>query len=501
MEINRIRDFVYRFESRFPVQHWQYEGVDVWPVFRILLYTECRDILVSNENKVSLDWRKKTSSKPRPGLSSKLIRYISERLIKKIVPQKRPEVAKKQSRPSQSTPVLFFGSWYFRSDFQGRYINRFFEPLVTYLESKYGIKAPIVEYFGVKRYKDKLPLIKESIIDIGDYRNEISKVIYDISQEPMFGLFFKEFFQNFKTDDLEGIEKTMSTKISNVLSYSSLYGAIFRDYRPKLAICQTFFNEQMFAMIIAARRAGIITVDLGHGYPNQPQNLVYSYLNNVPKQGYNTLPDIFWVWDETIKDTMDNGWVRQQSHHKVMVGGNPWLNLYQSATEKKSVSDKKIILYTMSINFPDPVIIELMKSCTSEFEWWLRVHPALLGSIPELESSLSESGIKYYNLVKANNIPLPDALTQCDIHFSNDSSSIYESIVLGNVPIIVDFKGTDSYKKYIENGLAIKGVNKDVNELTAIMANLLRNDLGKNSKVQNSKLYENLIDDLMTRIN
>lgn len=502
MAINRIKDFVCHFESKFPVQHWQYEGVDLWPVFRILFYTECRDILISNKNNVSLDWRRKKDSKPKQTLFSRSIQYISKKLAKKIVPQNKPQVARKQSQHLQSTPVLFFGSWYFRTDFQGRYINRFFDPLINYLERKYGTKAPIVEYFGLKTYKDKLPFIKETLIDIGDYRDQNSNTTYNISREPMFVLFFKEFFQNVKIDDIEGIEKTMATKISNVLTYRSLYSAIFRDYSPKYAICQTFFNEQMFAMIIAARQAGVISIDLGHGYPNQPQNMVYSSLNKVPEQGYNSLPDMFWVWDETIKDIMDKGWVSQQSYHKVIVGGNPWLNLYQSTTEKKRISDKKILLYTMSINFPDQIIIEMMKNCSSEFEWWLRVHPALSGSISDLESSLSESGIRNYNLAKANSISLPEALTQCDIHLSNDSSSIYESIVLGNVPIIMDSKGTDSYRKYIEKGLAIDGANKEVEELKSTIHDLLRNNMNinKNTTTTKFKLYEDVVDQLMAQI-
>lgn len=471
-----IKNIILDFEKDHDAHTWSYEGMDLWPILRSLVYVECRNDILSSENGVQLDWKKGREKRKLRSILRKLTFYFKNQNSKESsIPDNQSIEAERE--------VLFFGSWYFRSYFDGTFINKFYFPLITYLKQELKINALEVEYSTHPKYLRDYQKLKGEL----DFVENYPKADQDSQRKE--ALLNSNLFDAFFTSlERKGVDKTLrihtAQKIEKIYADSFIYQAIFKKYKPKTAFCLTFFNEAMFAMIFAASKTGVKTIDLSHGFPSDKENMIYNKLTNVPEVGYNTLPDLFWVWDEPVKVALDQ-WCSQQKKHEVVVGGNPWLEYCHSRLPTQTLSQKKIVLYTLTVSLPEDFILEAMKKTEDKYEWWVRLHPSIRGTQNELEEIFNTNYIKNFNLVEANALDLPLLLKNVDVHISRNSSSIYESVFFGNTPIILDKEGMDYFGFYLESGQALRLSEKSPDELIKLIQTA--EDLNMETEVFDSK--------------
>lgn len=460
--LDQIKQVILLFETTRPVSDWRYEQMDIWPVLRSLVYVECRNQINSQRFGVNLDWNRKIKGRRISRYLSKLKKLLFF-LVSSPIPNFPEDQHSRFSSQNQCKPVdvMFFGSWYFRTVYKNRLINKFFQPMKEKIAEDFGLQSIEVEYAVDKKYKSEYEQLKGEIEFVSNYSPRIKDKnrIDHLRSHPL----FKELFNSLTE---LGFERKLSVeiaeKIENVYIDSYRYECLFQIYRPKIAFCLTFFNEAMFSMIFAASRHGVKTVDVGHGFPSDPENLIYNKLCNVPKQGYNTLPDYFWVWDEPVSRAM-NQWIRLQNKHQVIIGGNPWLTYLSNGLIKQTLSAKPVILYTLTVNLPEKFIIEAMAKSADHYEWWIRIHPSVLKSAQQVSDTFLKNGLKNFNLAEANSMDLPLLLKNATVHISRNSSSIYESIQMGNTPILIDEESKIAYAYYLEKGtaLSLKKINSN----------------------------------------
>ena len=455
-KLGEIKEVILDFESNQKVQSWSYEGMDLWPILRSLVYVECRNEITSAENGVLLDWKKNRGKKGVRSLLRKLKTYfIKHKTIES------PYLAKNEIKACKKD-ALFFGSWYFRTKYEGRFVNRFFYPIISFLAKEYDVQTLEVEYSTHARFREEYRNLKGIIDFVEDYPKQIenSERIEKLMNSEMFQSFFSQIEEKGVSEKLKFL---IANKVEKVYSDSLVYQFIFQKYKPKYAFCLTFFNESMFAMIYAASKEGVKTIDVGHGFPSDKENMIYSKLTNIPDRGFNTMPDIFWVWDKPVQIALEQ-WTNKQNKHQVLVGGNPWLEFSHSSITKKPLSDKKVILYTLTVSLPEDFVLDAMKKTEGQFEWWIRLHPSIRASQNMLEEIFLRNNVNNFNLVEANELELSFILKNVDVHISRNSSSIYESIVFGNYPVILDREGIEYFEFYIKSGQAI-GLEKKSPEM------------------------------------
>lgn len=483
--LRKFKTVIYRFEEDYPVHTWKYGGMDVWPIFRTLVFVEYRNRTISNINGVVMDWKKAPRNKRFSVVG--IFRRYAGMVKNKFFSGFRPL--------PKATPVdvMLFGSWYFRTMHEGKFINRFFEPISQLLKGRYSSPPLFVEYSVHNKFKEEYKKHKDSLLLFNELRKSKGKLPDNDIRESDF---FKNFFKNLDKDIFNHQEiNLIASKIEKIYLDSMVYEKLFRTYTPKYAFCLTFFNEAMFAMLFASSKTGVISVDIGHGFPIEPDNLIYNKLGNVPQQGYNTLPAIYWVWDEPIKEAMSS-WVSKQNHHDVIVGGNPWLEFSRNEIKKTFLANRKVVLYTMSINLPEEYIIDALQQTQEAYEWWIRLHPSLSTSLQQVDEILKDRGVTNYNLHDANESALPELLCNCDVHISRNSSSIYESIFYGNRPIIIDEEGSKYYSKYIVEGKAFSCVGENSQELVELIRLLPPASIDKQLKPE---MYKVALDLLMKK--
>ena len=472
--LEKISTLIASFEKEHPVSSWKYGEMDVWPVLRALVFVECRNHLLSTSNGVEFDWKK---GKPNnTHFFKQKVKKWTARLFNLSIPSKK----KKNSfshEPEKSLDFMFFSSWYFRVNYKGQFINKFFQPLLEYISNQHSSSALVVEYSLHPKYTIEYESIRKDTLFLQDYATNAAPVMPSQSwaENHLFRLFFDSVYALGFTEPLD---KLLIKKIDRVYRESCIYEELFIRYKPAYAICQTFFNESMFAMVFAAQKAGVVSLDLGHGFPCGTSNLIYTNLENFPDRGYNTLPKLFWVWGDPVKNSMDY-WIQKQFKHQVLVGGNPWLEYTRKGLKKERLSSKKVVLYTLSINLPEQFVMDTMKLTAETHEWWIRLHPSIRSSKAELGEVLGRNGVLNYNLNDANSESLPYLLLNCDVHISRNSSSIYESVVFGNYPIILDKEGMAYYHHYVGKEQAYSVINKSSKDLVQLIDFVVGKGKGK----------------------
>lgn len=458
-----IKDVIISFEREQDLSSWKYHGMDIWPVLRSLVFIECRNELNSIHNNVQLDWLRKSKRRRISSFLKKLKNKLDFR--NKNLNRAEKNVAKSIKGEIVPIHAVFFGSWYFRTTYEGRFINKYFYPLIKLLEKKFNLKSVEVEYATGYKFRSEYAQISNQIDFIDSYEpaDYDGNRIESLKQDYRFVSFFDLLV---KAGVRKELRDGMLQKIEKIYLDSFRYEQIFSNYRPKLAFCLTFFNEQMFAMLFAASKAGIKSVDVGHGFPADPENMIYNKFVNFPKGGYNTMPDFFWVWDDPVKEAMGQ-WIQSQGRHQVLVGGNPWLSYILPNIPIKKLSSKTVVLYTLTVNHPEPFIMEAMKKSEEQLEWWIRLHPAISQSKEEVKEKFLAKGLRNFNLDEANRLELPFLLKNTDVHISRNSSSVFESISIGNIPILLDEESQSAYSMSIKSKLVIQLPSQTAESLLA----------------------------------
>ena len=78
------------------------------------------------------------------------------------------------------------------------------------------------------------------------------------------------------------------------------------------------------ALSLACSRLKINLVDYQHGSQNDFHPM-YSNWNSVPKEGYEIIPDYFWMWGNIFAKKIKI-WSSIINKHNTFVGGNLWFS-------------------------------------------------------------------------------------------------------------------------------------------------------------------------------
>lgn len=439
MNRSELIEFLNRAEDRYPVDHWKINDIHIWPIVKTSIFYHWY-------NRVN-----HTKSERKKGKIEKLIQVPISTFRFILFCLKCKKRTKK--------PIFLSGSQYHRVNFQGEFINRYYQPIVEWAEKK-NLKFISADYSLLDRNK-KYNSIEEPIsleqLFIG------AKVFYKLKKARRKNELEIKSLESFINEciDLDICQTEYNKyldliieKTDNVLAISYIFKLIFLKYSPDIAIGLCYYNLPMFAMNYAANKLGVKSIDLQHGGQGK-QHIAYTYLK-IPPEGYNLLPQIFWCWDDASKNDISS-WTSLSKAHKVIQGGNPWLE-YLTVENKKNreTNGKRIILYTMQLDSIEDFIVDAIRNTPEEYEWWLRLHPRKLSMRDNIEKKMVEEGLSHkVEIDKAISQPLPQILLSSYIHLSRYSGSIIEAAQLGVPNIILDKTGAEIYKDYVQNGKAI----------------------------------------------
>ncbi|MDD2983956.1 MAG: hypothetical protein PHQ74_11285 [Crocinitomicaceae bacterium] len=490
MTRKEIVDILNQFEAEHPVDEWTVDGIHVWPMIKIDLFFR---------------WLRKTDKRYKKGQS---LAEKGNSILKKMFLTLKSffSLFILLIRPkSKNKHILFIESTAYRSRIEGKSRNRFYHSLTSYIKenyagfnvlflnsddffnnydqdekicffNKYFRALKLLSFFKNKKLVTHLPVYDDFIAVFGEKGHE---VIVDLS------------YLN------ELINQIVSVKGQVFLSK-----VLMKKFKVKLAFELCYYSDTRYGANIAARELGVKTIEIQHGGMG-PEHISYSGWTKFPEKGYSLLPSTIWLWDEVSYELI-NEWVSKQYYHQCVLGGNPWFSSVFNNQNKDSnefLEDKKIILYTLQTNNIEDFILKTIQNTPSNYQWWIRMHPTKLNARDQIIQQLKDSDI-YPKVIldKAAELPLPTILLNICIHISAFSGCITEAALLGKFSIILDEVGVSSYRKQIEDGMAIAELSKDENALLEkIICYSSTSSMSSQKNIDGiHELYKEILDDLLS---
>mgnify|MGYP006100990987 CR=1 FL=1 len=459
---NRIDviNFILKVEEKFDVNSWIINEVKIWPVVRVKLFLAIISKLENYDTK-RLTPKKKSNNQWVIIFKSLISSPLLFIFFKKLKNKK----------------YLFFGSDNHRINYKGKRYNRFFDTIINQVKIKN------------RSYVFDCGQVKSNNI----YNNEIFHALdpYIFTYFNLYRIKLK-FNSLFQRAELIGYDKFISFLKLNTFTFDLTYfiekevvKITFNDHyikakffekilltiKPEKVFMLNYYSDKFFALNNACFNIGVETIDLQHG-PQSFSHAAYGNWSVVPENGYELLPQTFWLWDDySFKST--NNWTQYNSHHKSMVYGNPWVDYFKMNSEFKFISKDEFILYTLqplSIDelFPDQIlrIIDELDN-----KWFLRLHPLQFKEKDNIINFFKKKNlINKIEINLASEKPLPELLSNCLVHVSNFSGCIIEASLLNKFSIILHEIGRDNFSELINLN---KAVFVSVNNLTIQKFNLI----------------------------
>lgn len=464
MDYKSAVESIAEIEKRFDVNSVTCDGLKVWPLVRLDLWSQLLDpsylvniaskrIETNKVSQVADEGTVKLALKKTKASLVYLRNYIlHSRELKRI----------KNNGPADV--LIFSRYWDYTDKFNEKYYNRHIDPMHDFLSGMYRpLKVELLSAMS----DETMPRVKETIFFNMEYYSNM-------------------YLDNNKGDELavEGIEdlaKTISdfqpgvyldearfkAKAAHINFMRDLFLEILSVIKPKAVFLTCYYYEIAMALIWACKIKGITTVDIQHGCQGKYHGL-YTHWIVIPETGYELLPDYFWAWGNETKRNIERDRPVNNRCHKVVVGGNRWLakwikgggNEFNLGDENlpdklKCIKDRKSILVSLQmIDNPLPEhLIAAMRKAPSDWIWLIRLPPRSRDKIDVIKSLLKQNAVSNYEIESSTNAPLYLLLKYATHHITCWSSVCYEALSFKVPTTIVHETGKQIFADYIEKGI------------------------------------------------
>lgn len=425
MNHSEALDLINEIEADYPVASYNYLGVPLWPIIRTNLGFELiRGDVIANAPAVP-----NTKTRTSPGSLRNIV-------TASFLDHKTRFIA---HRPRD---VAFLGNFFSRIKLDNTYYDRICDPLAeTYLQYGYS-----TAHFEPLRGFDRFPRRNPSTL-ISDEVFRYAKTLYGIENIARYPIsIYQELRPIYekiesKTGKETHFNEYRAIRVAlQVAEFTAVWTAVLRRLKPKVVFTVLYYNQYGWSLCLACKRLGIPSIELPHGRQDETHH-AYARWRQVPENGYDSLPKIFWTWSQREAATID-AWTTNQPKrpHQSFIGGNPFLDMCRNdppfakahQTALKTLRDEKagtpIILATpeYSCFCVEPVIATIEKS-PKHWHWLLRMHPLETDRIDELKELLANRGISNAEIELPTQAPLYLVLKHADLHYTGFSSTILEA--------------------------------------------------------------------------
>ena len=377
-------------------------------------------------------------------------------------------------------------------------------------EKLFNRYSDTLKYFFDEQYKIKVLETKDNELDTKNdlYNDDVTYVDFLIKIVQI-KIKFKKFFRLYPSFELSSINDLINSEFEFKLNTSEVENNLFLIYElslmfenilkkvePKVVSLVCFYRPDAMAMSLACHNLGIKIVEYQHGAQND-NHLMYTNWDNIPKKGYELIPDTFWMWGDINKQRIDN-WATKTTKHKAIVGGNMWLtyNKNNSIGEiiEKIYNDKLTILVSLQGDSYIPeFFIKFIETFGSNYNWYFRDHPRIPIS-NKTKSVFEKYAFKNFSTTSCYN--LYSLLKVVDVNITGFSTVAFEAQSFDKPTIFIHKNAKNGFKGLLEKD----GLNY-VDTILALKDTLDRIKLYK-LKIKNYYIISNssIIDKTMKEI-
>ncbi|WP_306534968.1 hypothetical protein [Geobacter sp.] len=469
MLTSEIMDFINEAEELFPVDKWEVDSLKIWPFIRIHLNFS---IYAHHHVKVAT----------RPGRNKYFAAAIDILRDLHQFAYATYKDKKKCARLKQAD-ALFYSDGVSFASVDGSWYEKFCDPLISVLSDE-GLSSllitPSTSYLIPRKTSSKFVQPGLNLAKIkGFLRSKFKSSLH--CELPQF-----QNFINYVDGKNLGISVPSAEKliqlVFSIKQYILYYNKILDKVRPKIAAIVSYYSIEGMAFCLACRGNNIPCFDLQHGLQG-PLHVAYGRWNKLPQNGYGMLPSLFWCWRDADAAAIEQWSYTVESHHRPIVGGNPWLNLWLESTSEMvrryddvihkagaMYWDKKKILVTLQFGIDDKEklkpILEAIATADPSYFWWIRLHPCMLDKRKLIHDIFINCGNLNIDITVATDLPLFALLRHTDVHVTHSSSTVIEAESFGVPSVITSDYGAEFFKEQVASGWAVLVSDKvSVNQL------------------------------------
>ena len=227
----------------------------------------------------------------------------------------------------------------------------------------------------------------------------------------------------------------------------------------KLIFVTSWYFPDLMGLIAAAHERGVKVVDVQHGKQGKLQAMYSGW--NIPKGGYEMMPDFFWCWGQpSVNHILQTS--PKRDCHNPFIGGYPWIEYYQkyifSPPMKTLDPCKKFILITLqppqganSEPIPD-FILHYMSKCPNNVHFIFRIHPNHSNGVSYCHHRLAAFSKDIFD-IDDSSTNLYDTFMLATHHVTAYSSCCYEADVFNIPTLLFGVDALTIYKDEIKNGI------------------------------------------------
>lgn len=454
MNTSAIMDLINDLESRFAVDTWEAGGIRIWPYLRIKLNFD-----------LYAAYHTDAAAAPRsPSRVVSLVRDLGRFAAASFSDRGR------NRRPAGHADVVLISDGVSYAFQDGAWYEKFCDPLIERFSAQ-GVSTLLVSPSHAYRVPRRTPsYFVQPWIDAARMRNRLFP-----AEAPANEALTRE-YHAFR-GHLDGLRlKVSAPPFAAVRHYASVlrctagvYRSLLERTTPSVVFVVSYYNIEGMAVNLACRALGIPSVDLQHGLEGD-LHVAYARWRRVPADGYELLPERFWVWDE-----QDAAVIRRWSsgpRHLPVIGGNLWLNAWLEGSgpvvadcDRRMLEaleahpGRKHVLVTLQIGLTDTrtlaELIEAIRTTQHEWRWWLRLHPCMLEQRERVRALFTRHGITDCELDLATDLPLYAILRHVDLHLTHSSTTVIEAQRFGMPSVVISSYGAEFFPAQLASGWAV----------------------------------------------
>lgn len=250
-------------------------------------------------------------------------------------------------------------------------------------------------------------------------------------------------------------------------TYAALYTRWLERVRPRAVYLVCYYGAERFAMVLAARRMGIPTIDIQHGYSGE-LHWGYARWQNVPVGGYELLPRWFWCWSESERASISQWASLTSGAHDVRVGGNPFATMWrQDEAPMVAEHDRRIERLLSRHRGRTPVLYaangleteqqirrfaKIVRDTKDQFFWYFRLHPCRAVAPGQIDATFRSEGATAIDVENATNLPLYALLRHVSLHVTESSTTVMEASEFGVPSVLAGASEAPSFQQYVDSG-------------------------------------------------
>ena len=413
--------FLHKIEQKKDTHLLQFEGYNIWPIVRTLIYHQTLEEYPSNF--VPKGFRIDTKDS-----------YIAVGTEEK-------------EKPFTDTEVLFFPANVSLVKFESVYIDRVLDPTLFIAQ-----KLKKCEKIHISPIDKDLYLPGENMSFTVD-----STAVYLFPESLKKNII--EIVKDFPID-IATLLHALQYRLASFLQGMHCAQNMVRC-SPKLKyIFMTCYTDPFrTGMIAGFKKNNIITLDIQHcAHGVNPE---YRNWKNIPREGYSMLPDYFWLWGEKdLEFLLDKN--QPNPNHKGIVAGLTWVDFYKTILRKTSTikQNKKQVIFILgapSAEAPEylPLMaFDFLKSPISDkYDIVFRPHPHEFGyqpAITAVEKLIRQFPNKSLRISYAREEMLSDLFAESAHAVIGESTSALEASFFEISILIWGTFGHARYKDQIE---------------------------------------------------